>query len=215
MVQSHSRCRLTEAEINGIGASRCVRWQPRLREILFIAYAVHLHFVLFTCFLWKIWSLLEPNSKLSATNENGKMLDSYKSSEEWRLNSLSCRCFDFQALQIYGAIAQSLQADRGWDKWHWGQSLCAVTAAPPWNSLHCICCPSPLCALHMFLVKDLVTTWTKFQTQCNKWKRKNAGLIQVIWRVEIKQPFLPLFWFPSSPNLWCNRTVAAGWQRLR
>ena len=34
---------------------------------------------------------------------------------------------------------------------------------------------------------------TKFQTQCNQGKlEKNARLIQVIWRFEIKQPFLSL-----------------------
>ena len=35
-------------------------------------------------------------------------------------------------------------------------SLCVAAAEPPWKSLHSIWCPSPLPALHMFLLKDLV-----------------------------------------------------------
>ena len=35
-------------------------------------------------------------------------------------------------------------------------SLCVAAAEPPWNSLHSIWCPSPLPALHMFLLKYLV-----------------------------------------------------------
>ena len=49
-----------------------------------------------------------------------------------------------------------LPADTGWDKWHCSWSLCVVTAEPPWNSVYSIWCPSPLPALHMFLLKDLV-----------------------------------------------------------
>ena len=49
-----------------------------------------------------------------------------------------------------------LQADTGWDKWLRSWSLCVAAAEPPWKSLHSIWCPSPLPALHMFLLKDLV-----------------------------------------------------------
>ena len=51
MAQPDCCCRLTWAEINGIVASGCV-------------YDVHLHFLLFTCFFWKIWFYLNqiPNS---------------------------------------------------------------------------------------------------------------------------------------------------------
>ena len=48
------------------------------------------------------------------------------------------------------------KADTGWDKWLQSWSLCVAAAEPPWNSLHSIWCPSPLPALHMFLLKDLV-----------------------------------------------------------
>ena len=156
MAQRHSCCRLTQAEINGIGASRCVSWQPSLHEILFMAYAVHLNFVLFTCFFWKIWSYLNQIPKSvqpMKTEKNAGLIQVIWSVD---IKQPFLPLFDSQALQINGATAQLLQADTGWDKWHWGQSLCVVTAEPPWNPLHCICCPSQLCALHMFLLKDLV-----------------------------------------------------------
>ena len=72
-------CRLTRAEINGIVASGCAWRPPSLHEIILIPYDVHLHFLRFTCCFWKIWFLLEPNSKLSATYENGKKHPSHTS----------------------------------------------------------------------------------------------------------------------------------------
>ena len=48
------------------------------------------------------------------------------------------------------------KADTGWDKWLQSWSLCVAAAEPPWNSLYSRWCPSPLPALHMFLLKDLV-----------------------------------------------------------
>ena len=62
--------KLTRAEINGFRAGRCVWRPPSRHEILFVPYDVHLHFLLFTCFSWKILSYLNqihPNSKRSAT----------------------------------------------------------------------------------------------------------------------------------------------------
>ena len=56
MAQLDCCCRLTQAEINGIVSSGCVWRPPRLHEIIFILYDVHLHFLLFTCFFWKICS---------------------------------------------------------------------------------------------------------------------------------------------------------------
>ena len=50
--------KLTRAEINGFRAGRCVWRPPSRHEILFIPDDVHLHFLLFTCFFWKIWSCL-------------------------------------------------------------------------------------------------------------------------------------------------------------
>ena len=82
---------------------------------------------------------------------------------------------DSRAVQINGATALLLQADMGWDKWLHSWSLCVAAAEPPWNSLHSIWCPSPLPALHVFLLKDLVVLEPnsyKFKTQCNLWKWK-------------------------------------------
>ena len=56
MAQADGCCRLTWAEINGIVASGCVWRPPSLHEIILIPYDVHLHFLRFTCFFWKIWS---------------------------------------------------------------------------------------------------------------------------------------------------------------
>ena len=86
---------------------------------------------------------------------------------------------DSPAVQINGATALLLQADMGWDKWLQSWSLCVAAAEPPWNSLHSIWCPSPLPALHMFLLKDLVVlepNSSKFKTQCNLWKWKELSV---------------------------------------
>ena len=56
MAQPDCCCRLTWAEINGIVASGCVWRPPSLHKIVLIPYDVHLHFLLFTCFFWKICS---------------------------------------------------------------------------------------------------------------------------------------------------------------
>ena len=69
------------------------------------------------------------------------------------------------------------KADTGWDKWLQSWSLCVAAAEPPWNSLHSIWCPSPLPALHMILLNDLVVLGPnscKFKTQCNLLNGKNC-----------------------------------------
>ena len=38
----------------------------------------------------------------------------------------------------------------------WLVAVCVATAEPPWNYLDSVWCPSPLPALHMFRLKDLV-----------------------------------------------------------
>ena len=81
---------------------------------------------------------------------------SQKFTEASRLQQPSLPLSDPQAVQINGATTLLLQADMGWDKWHCSWSLCVVTAEPPWNSVYSIWCPSPLSALHMFLLKDLI-----------------------------------------------------------
>ena len=101
---------------------------------------------------------------------------------------------DSPAVQINGATALLLQADMGWDKWLQSWSLCVAAAEPPWNSLHSIWCPSPLPALHMLLLKDLVIlepNSSKFKTQCNLWKWKELSVShKFFWSVEIEQPLL-------------------------
>ena len=72
---------------------------------------------------------------------------------------------------------------------------CVAAAEPPWNSLHSIWCPSPLPALHMFLLKDLVIlepNSSKFKTQCNLWKWKELSAVsrKFFCLVEIEQPLL-------------------------
>ena len=86
---------------------------------------------------------------------------------------------DSQAVQINGATTLLLQADTGWDKRHCSWSLCVATAEPAWNYLYSIWCPSPLPALHMFLLKDLVILEpnpSKFKTQCNLRKSKELSV---------------------------------------
>ena len=101
---------------------------------------------------------------------------------------------DSRAVQINGATALLLQADTGWDKWLQSWSLCVAAAEPPWNSLHSIWCPSPLPALHVFLLQDLVVlepNSSKFKAQCNLWKWKELSVShKFFWTVEIEQPLL-------------------------
>ena len=135
--------------------SLCVAAACR-HEILFVPYDVHLHFLLFTCFSCKILSYLNqihPNSKRSATYEMerivGGLTQVFLERRDWTA-SVGCK------------------ADTGWDKWLQNWSLCVAAAEPPWNSLCSIWCPSPLPALHMFLLKDLVIlepNSSKFKTQ--------------------------------------------------
>ena len=60
---------------------------------------------------------------------------------------------------------------------------CVGAAEPPWNSLHSIWCPSPLPALHMFLLKDLVildpNPSNSKRTAPMKMERLVGGLTQV------------------------------------
>ena len=96
MAKPQRCCRLTQAEISGIEDSRCVWRPPSLHEILLIPYDVHLHFVLFTRFFWKIWPYLNPipNSvqPLCSLWKRKNKPVSCKLSEAARLNSLFCLC---------------------------------------------------------------------------------------------------------------------------
>ena len=120
MAQPDCCCRLTRAEINGIVASGCV-WRPlSLHDILLITSDVHLHFLLFTCFFWKIWFYLNqiPNSVQPMKTEKNAGLIQVIWSIEIKQPFLSLS--DSQALQINGATGLLLQVDTGWDKWHCG-----------------------------------------------------------------------------------------------
>ena len=118
MAQPDCCCRLTQAEINGIVASGCV--PPSLHEIILIPYDVHLHFLLFTCFFWKIWFYLNqfPNSVQPMKTEKNTRLIQVICRVENKQPFLSLS--DPQALQINGATGLLLQVDTGWDKWHCG-----------------------------------------------------------------------------------------------
>ena len=110
--------RLLQADM-GRDKWHCDVWRPpSLHEIILIPYDVHLHFLLFTSFFWKIWFCLNqiPNSvQPMKTEKNTRLIQVI-----WRLEikqpflSLS----DSQALQINGATGLLLQVDTGWDKWH-------------------------------------------------------------------------------------------------
>ena len=98
---------------------------------------------------------------------------SQKFTQASRLNSLPYLC-------LIPKVSKSLllQADTGWDKWHCSWPLCVATAEPPWNYLYSRG-PSPLPALHMFLLKDLVIlepNSSKFKTQCDLWKWKELSV---------------------------------------
>ena len=69
-----------------------------------------------------------------------------------------------------------------------------LAAEPPWNSLHSIWYPSPLPALHLSLLKELVIlepNSSKSKAQCNLWKWKELSVShKFFWSVEIEQPLL-------------------------
>ena len=157
MAQPDCCCRLTRAEINGIVASGCVWRPPSLHGIILIPYDVHLHFLLFTFFFWKILFYLNqiPNSVQPMKTE--KMPISYKLSEASRLNSLFCLCLIpklSKSMAQPDCCCRLTRADR----------IGIVASGCVWRppSLHeiifiaLIWYPSPLPALHMFLLKDLV-----------------------------------------------------------
>ena len=97
---------------------------------------------------------------------------------------------DFQALQINGATGLLPQVDTGWDKWHCNSGC---VWRPP--SLHEIILIPYDVHLHFLLL-----TWffwkiwfylNQIPNSVQPMKmEKNTRLIQVIWRLEIKQPFL-------------------------
>ena len=72
---------------------------------------------------------------------------------------------------------------------------CVGAAEPPWNSLHSIWCPSPLPALHMFLLKALVildpNSPNSKRSAPMKMERIVGGVSRkFFWSVEIEQPLL-------------------------
>ena len=72
---------------------------------------------------------------------------------------------------------------------------CVGAAEPPWNSLHSIWCPSPLPALHMFLLKALVildpNSSNSKRSAPMKMERIVGGVSRkFFWSVEMEQPLL-------------------------
>ena len=148
MVQPHCCCRLTWAEINGFRAGRCVWWRPpSLHDILFIPYDVHLHFLLFTCFFWNILSYLTQIHQIQNVVHYVVHLWKWKD-----LSAVSRKFFWSVEIEQPLLVAKLTRAEIN------GLAVCRCVGAaePPWNSLHSIWCPSPLPALHMFLLKYLV-----------------------------------------------------------
>ena len=88
MAQPGCCCRLTQAEINGIRASRCVWRPPSLHEILLIPYDVHLHFALFMYF-WKICSRSCSN-KHEATQCKTSKYNSDLQTSKWSASYARC-----------------------------------------------------------------------------------------------------------------------------
>ena len=220
MAQPHCCCRLKQAEVNGIVASRCVWRPPSPHEIIS---CFHMHFLFFTRSFWKIWSYLNqiPNSvQLSVQPmKTEKMPVSHKLSEASRLNSLFCPCL---ILKLSKSMAQphcccrlkqaeinGIVASRC--LW-WPPSLHEIISC--WHMMSL----STSCSSHVPFERSGHTR-TKFQTrcncQCNLWKRKKCRSHISYLKRQDWTAFSVSVWFPSSPNQWRNRTVAAGWKRPR
>ena len=120
MAQPDCGCGLTLAEIKGIVASGCVRRPPSLHEIILIPFDVHLHFLLFTRFFWKIWFYLNqiPDSVQPMKTEKNACLIQVIWRVEKKQPFLSLS--DSQALQINGATGLWLRADMGPERRHCG-----------------------------------------------------------------------------------------------
>ena len=143
---------------------------------------VHLHFLLFTCSFWKIWSYLNqvPHSEQPSVQpmKTEKMPVSHKLSEASRLNSLFCLC-------LIPKLSKSMAEPPCCCRLKQAEINGIVASRCVWRP------PSPheiISCLHMMSISTSCSshvpfersghTWTKFHTrsnhQCNLWKRKKC-----------------------------------------
>ena len=176
--------KLKRAEINGFRAGRCVCGGRRaamkfsLFHMMSISTSCSSHVSLArSCHTWTKFIQIQNAVQLMKWKKIvGGLTQVFLSRRDWTA-SVGCK------------------ADTGWDKCLQSWSLFAAAAEPPWNSLCSIWCPSPLPALHMFLLQDLVIlepNSSKFKTQCNLLNGKKLSAVsrRFFWSVEIEQPLL-------------------------
>ena len=151
MVQPHCCCRLTLAEINGFRAGRCVWWRPpSLHEILFILYDVHLHFLLFTCFFWKILSYLTQIHQIQNVLHLWKWKD---------LSAVSRKFFWSVEIEQPLLVAKLTRAEIY--KWPCSLSLCGGRRSSMKSSSFHVMSISTSCSSHVSF-KISCHTWPKF-----------------------------------------------------
>ena len=129
---------------------------------------------------------------------------SYKLSDASRLNSLFCLwdcCRRLTWAEINGIVASgSVSGD------------CRASMKLSWFHMMSI---STSCSSHVSFERS-GSAWTKFQTQCNLWTWKKTPVSYKLSDASrLNRSFSVFVWFPSPPNQWRNRTVAAGWHGPR
>ena len=216
MVQPDCCCRLTRAEINGIVASGCACGDRRASMKLswFHMMSISTSWASHVAFerSGSAWTKFQTQCNLW---KRKKTPVSYKLSEAPRLNSRFCLCLipkPSKSMVHPDCCCRLTRAEIN------GIVASGCVWRPPSlheNYLDSIWCPSPLPELHMLLLKDLVLLEPNSKLSATYETEKNTRLIQVIWSPEIKTAVSVFVWFPSPPNQWCNRTVAAGWHGLR
>ena len=217
MAQPDCCRRLTWAEINGIVASGSVSGDRRASMKLSW---FHMMSISTSCSSHgsfersgSTWTKFQTQCNLW---KRKKTPVSYKLSDASRLNSLFCLCLipkpsksmaqpdccrRLTWAEINGIVASgSVSGDR------------RASMKLSWFHMMSI---STSCSSHVSFERS-GSAWTKFQTQCNLWKRKK---IPVSYKLSdasrINRSFSVFVWFPSPPNQWRNRTVAAGWHGPR
>ena len=173
MAQPNCCCRLTQAEINGIVASGCVWRPPSLHETILIPYDVRLPFCSSHVSFERsgsTWTKFQTQCNLW---KRKKAPVSCKLSDASRINSLFCLCLIpklSKSMAQPDCCCRLKQAEKN------GIVASGCVWRPP--SLHeIILIPnvsiSISCSSHVSFERS-ASTWTKFQTQCNLWKRKKA-----------------------------------------
>ena len=216
-----------KAEINGIVASRCVWRPPSPHEIIS---CLHMMSISTSCSSHvpfersgHTWTKFHTRSNHQCNLwKRKKMPVSHKLSEASRLNSLFCLCLipklsksmaqphcccRLKQAEINGIVA----------------SRCVWRPRSPHEIISC---------LHMMSISTSCSSHVPFERSGHTWilnqipnsvqlsvqpmkAERNAGLhISYLKRQDWTACSVSV-WFPSSPNQWRNRTVAAGWHRPR